>query len=106
MFQESKRWGFVPSVSAAWRIAEEPFFRDWTSVFDELKIRACYGTTGNDLNVANREISAFAYAENYINSGSYIFADRLYQRIARAATPNRFLTWATSTTYNGGMDRA
>lgn len=106
LFPENKRWGFFPSVSAAWRIAEEPFFRDWTSVFDELKIRASYGTTGNDLNVANREISAFAYAENYINSGSYIFGDRLYQRIAPGATPNPFLTWATSTTYNAGLDLA
>ncbi|TCS86732.1 TonB-linked SusC/RagA family outer membrane protein [Anseongella ginsenosidimutans] len=106
LFPDGKRWGFFPSVSAAWRIAEEPFFRELTGAFDELKLRASYGTTGNDLNVSNEEIAAFAYAENYVNSGNYIFGDRLYQQIAPGATPNPFLTWATSTTYNLGLDVA
>lgn len=107
LFPKHKRWGFFPSFSAAWRISEEDFFRNLTNhSVDELKIRASYGTTGNDLNVANQQISAFAYTYKYINSGSYMFGDRLYTAIAPGATPNPNLTWATSASYNAGIDAA
>ncbi len=33
-----------------------------------------------------------------------MFGDRLYGAIKPGATPNPFLTWATSTTYNAGLD--
>ncbi len=104
LFPETKRWGFFPSVSAAWRISEESFLKDKTSFLDDLKLRASYGTTGNDLNVNNDKITAFSYNYLYQNSGSYMFGDKLYQSIAPGATPNRNLTWATSTTYNLGLD--
>lgn len=106
LFPEHKRWGFFPSVSAAWRISEESFFKEWTYAFDELKIRASYGTTGNDLDVNDEKILAFDYAEKYVNSGSYIFGNDLYGTIAPGDTPNPDLTWSTSTTYNAGLDVA
>lgn len=104
LFPTHKRWGFFPSVSAAWRLSEEDFFRNTTNFFDELKIRASYGTTGNDLNVANQRIAPFSYRNYYVNAGSYMFGDRLYTTIRPGATPNPELTWATSTTYNAGID--
>ncbi|WP_207508711.1 SusC/RagA family TonB-linked outer membrane protein [Telluribacter humicola] len=104
LFPQGKRWGFFPSVSAAWRISEEAFMKNNTSFFDDLKLRASYGTTGNDLNVNNDRIRPFSYSYVYTNAGSYIFGDRLYQSIAPGATPNPNLTWATSTTYNAGLD--
>lgn len=106
LFPKHKRWGFFPSVSAAWRISEEAFFQQLTSKFDELKVRASYGTTGNDLNVSNQRIGAFAYDYRYVNSESYMFGDRLHPSIAPGATPNPNLTWATSTSYNAGIDAA
>lgn len=104
LFPEDSRWGFFPSVSAAWRISEEDFFKNALPVFNELKLRASYGTTGNDLDVANEKINPFGYRRKYENSGSYIFGDRLYQTIAPGDTPNPYLTWATSTSYNIGLD--
>jgi TonB-linked SusC/RagA family outer membrane protein len=106
LFPQNKRWGFFPSVSAAWRLSEESFFKNLSDKVDELKLRASYGTTGNDLNVANQAISPFSYTYKYVNSGSYMFGDRLYTSIAPGATPNPNLTWATSTTYNAGIDAA
>ena len=42
-------WGFFPSMSAAWRLSEEPFMRelelDW---LDNIKFRVGYGQVGND----------------------------------------------------------
>ncbi|CAG4993624.1 hypothetical protein DYBT9275_01203 [Dyadobacter sp. CECT 9275] len=104
LFPKGKRWGFFPSASAAWRISEEQFMKNSTSFLDDLKLRLSYGTTGNDLDVYNEKISPFSYSYRYQNAGSYIFGDKLYQSIAPGATPNPNLTWATSTTYNAGLD--
>ncbi len=106
LFPENKRWGFFPSVSAAWRLSEETWFRSLTKAFDDLKLRGSFGITGNDLNVSAEKIGAFQYHPVYVNSGSYMFGDRLYQAIAPGATPNPDLTWTTSRSYNAGIDFA
>ena len=103
LFPKGKRWGFFPSISAAWRMSEEAFMSD-LSWLDNLKIRGSYGTTGNDLNVSNNEISPFSYMNVYQSGSSYIWGDNLNLGIEPGATPNPYLTWATSTTYNGGID--
>jgi len=45
-FGANNRWGYFPSVSAAWRISKESFLKNVTWI-DELKINAGYGQTGN-----------------------------------------------------------
>ncbi|UGU15482.1 TonB-dependent receptor [Sinomicrobium kalidii] len=103
LFPKNKRWGFFPSFSAAWRISEESFMAE-TDWLDELKLRISYGTTGNDLDVDNERISPFSFVNTYNNTGSYIFGTDLYRGIGPGATPNPNLTWATSTTYNAGVN--
>jgi TonB-dependent starch-binding outer membrane protein SusC len=46
-FGRNTRWGLFPSISAAWVISDENFFKG-IKVLDELKFRAGYGETGND----------------------------------------------------------
>jgi TonB-linked SusC/RagA family outer membrane protein len=48
-FPEDDRFGFFPSFSAAWRIANENFMDFSRAIFDDIKIRASYGTLGNQL---------------------------------------------------------
>lgn len=48
-FGPENRWGYFPSVSAAWRISEESFMND-ISVINELKLRVETGLTGNQGN--------------------------------------------------------
>lgn len=104
LFPKGKRWGFFPSVSAAWRISEEPFMKEYSNWLSNMKIRASYGTTGNDLNVNNEEIAAFSYIQKYVGGSNYLFGDALSNGIKAGDIPNANLTWATSTTYNGGLD--
>ncbi len=104
LFPEGKRWGFFPSFSAAWRMNNEPFMKNTSGWLNNLKIRASYGTTGNDLDVDNNEITAFSYTEVYQTADSYIFGDNLYTGIEPGSTPNVNLTWATSKTCNAGFD--
>lgn len=104
LFPKEKRWGFFPSFSGAWRISNESFMENTSNWLDNLKIRASYGTTGNDLNVNNNEIAPFSYMNVYQSGYSYIWGDNLNLGIEPGATPNPYLTWATSATYNVGFD--
>ncbi len=44
-FGADNKWGFFPSVSAAWRVSQEPFFH--VPAISELKLRFETGITGN-----------------------------------------------------------
>ncbi len=46
-FGENNQFGFFPSFSAGWRLANEPFIQQ-LGVFDDLKLRSSYGFTGNE----------------------------------------------------------
>jgi TonB-linked SusC/RagA family outer membrane protein len=50
-FAPDKRWGLFPGVSLAWRVSEEPFARRHLGFFDDLKLRASYGETGNQAGI-------------------------------------------------------
>ena len=60
-FARKKRWGVFPSVSAAWRVSQEPFWKDFamSEYVDNLKIRVSHGTLGN------QNIGAYAYQQTY-----------------------------------------
>lgn len=104
LFPGDKRWGFFPSMSAAWRVSEEQFFLDIKNTVSDLKLRASYGTTGNDLDVNAQRIGQFLYQEKYRPSGGYMFGDRYYNGIAYGDTPTQNLTWTTSKSVNIGLD--
>ena len=42
----NKKWGYFPSVGLAWNLGNEKFMQD-QNVFQNVKIRASYGTIGN-----------------------------------------------------------
>lgn len=57
-FPPGKRWGLFPSVSAGWRLSEEPFLKG-AGFINDLKLRASTGVTGND------NVNAFQYLDEY-----------------------------------------
>ncbi|MFD3003674.1 SusC/RagA family TonB-linked outer membrane protein [Pontibacter toksunensis] len=46
-FGPENRWGYFPSVSAAWRVSEEEFFKTALPFVNEFKLRYETGITGN-----------------------------------------------------------
>ncbi len=52
-FPVNSHYGFFPSASAGWRISEEPFFTPLKHAVNNLKLRASYGTLGNDQSLGN-----------------------------------------------------
>lgn len=91
-FGEARRFGFFPSVSAAWRLSEEEFF-DFDSV-DELKFRASYGVNGNS------DIGNYASRGLYDVQGSY----RGQVGLDANQLENRQLTWEEKRGINLGLD--
>lgn len=53
------RWGYFPSVSAAWRISSEPWMQD-VSWISDLKLRAGWGQSGNRSGLAD-----YAWVQQY-----------------------------------------
>jgi TonB-linked SusC/RagA family outer membrane protein len=45
-FGANNKWGFFPSVAAAWKASEERFVQN-LNIFNDLKVRASYGLAGN-----------------------------------------------------------
>ncbi|MGV3560468.1 TonB-dependent receptor [Larkinella arboricola] len=104
-FGEGRRYGFFPSVSAGWRISEENFFEPVRNVVSNLKIRASYGTLGNQLPSNTNSSSFYPYISimptaqsNWINNGQKLF----YVNSPNPISPN--LTWEKATTSNLGLD--
>ncbi len=97
-FAPGNEWGFFPSVSAGWRISEEPFFGDLKNIIPNLKVRASVGTAGNDGTAAYQWLSGFTY--------NLFFAinETAIPTIDNTALANRDLTWETITTYDVGVD--
>jgi TonB-linked SusC/RagA family outer membrane protein len=44
---QGKQWETFPSVAAAWRMSEEPFFNPLHSILSDLKVRVGWGQIGN-----------------------------------------------------------
>ena len=66
-FPKSKRYGFFPSVSAAWRISAEPFMEPFSGVLSNLKLRTSWGRAGTD------NIGQFQYMSAYGTGGDAVF---------------------------------
>lgn len=89
------RWGWFPSFSAGWRISEESFFNEnWVN---ELKIRASYGSLGNNA------IGNYEYLAVY-SPANYILNNTLYVGFAQTALSNAALTWESTYITNIGID--
>lgn len=60
IFPSGKQWGYFPSASVGWRITKEDWFKNSVTFFDDLKLRASYGSLGND------NVNGFQYFDNYV----------------------------------------
>lgn len=95
-FGKNNKWGWFPSVSAAWRLIEEDFIRE-LGVFSDLKLRAGYGSAGN-----NRINSYLSLA--ILNSVTYPTGDSTQSGYVSAQIPNPDLKWEANKTFNLGLD--
>lgn len=105
-FPTEDRFGFFPSVSLGWRISNEPFFEGATDLINDLKIRASYGTLGNQLLVDNdgNPIYYPYIATMGIGTSPYIMSDGLIPYVSAPGLVSPTLTWETVVSKNIGLD--
>lgn len=101
-FAADSRWGMFPSASAGWRISEEPFFEPAKKVIDNLKIRASFGSLGNQSVssyytfarfVGNHDFASFTFDGNGVGR---------YSSLDDPVAGN--LTWETVNQWDLGID--
>lgn len=97
-FGENHKWGTFPSVSAAWRIVDEPFMKG-TGLFDELKLRAGYGVSGNQ-----DGLDPYQSLELYGRSGQYYDDGKWYTAYQISQNANPDLKWEETSMFNVGVD--
>ena len=98
-FAPEHRWGYFPSVSAGWRISEEHFL-DAAAWLDNLKLRASYGSLGN-----NATTSYYMY-QTLFTTANYILNGNIAGGMAQTVLANKDLTWEKTYMTNIGIDYA
>ncbi|KPK02255.1 MAG: hypothetical protein AMS20_12305 [Gemmatimonas sp. SG8_28] len=98
-FGAGNQWGTFPSVSGAWRISQESFLRNWSTLSD-LKIRASWAKTGNQAFGDYLQYSTYTYSDPLTQ---YQFGDQFVSTIRPSAVdPN--IHWEETDAYNIGLD--
>ncbi len=99
-FAPGHRWGYFPSVSAGWRISEENFMQNTSSLLNQLKLRASYGSLGN-----NATTSYYMY-QSLFATANYILNGNIAGGLAQTVLANPSLTWEKTYMTNIGLDFA
>lgn len=99
-FPSNNRWGFFPSVSAAWVISEEPFMEQTEPVLSFLKFRGSYGSVGN---AAVGNFPFLSLMGSY--DSDWLIGDNESQTTFSTPGPvPATLTWEKVTTLDFGID--
>lgn len=93
---EGNKWGYFPSLAAAWRIKEENFLKD-VDVVSDLKLRLSYGISGNSAVSAYQTTGGLS--ETYYDfNGTPAYGYRPYN------LANKDLKWEKTKVLNFGID--
>lgn len=102
-FSKSNRWGYFPSVSGAWRISEEPFMENAKHILDGLKIRASYGTLGNQ-NLAGGDAASYYPTTPNLALGHISMNGTPASLVTLNTLANPDIKWETTTMLDVGVD--
>lgn len=99
-FAKDRRFGFFPTISAAWVISNEKFLKD-NSMLSFLKLRGSYGKVGNsNVGIGYR----FPYEEKYYSGNGYYFGTAGTDGAYEGRIANPALTWEESLNSNIGLE--
>jgi len=97
-FAPGERWGYFPSVSAGWRISEEGFMHEYHDWLNSLKLRASYGSLGNNAT------STYYMWQSLYSATNYILGNNIATGLSQTVLSNTNLTWETTYMTNIGID--
>ncbi|UXX78105.1 TonB-dependent receptor [Reichenbachiella carrageenanivorans] len=97
-FGSDNRWGVFPSVSVGWNVSEEAFWAPVSAVANAFKIRASYGTAGNE------SFAPYAYSPIIEFGTDYVYGTDISYGGSQKAYANALVQWETSIQSNLGVD--
>jgi TonB-linked SusC/RagA family outer membrane protein len=98
-FHPDVRWGNFWALGASWRVSQETFL-DNAAFINDLKLKAAYGTQGND-NLLNPDGTTLWYGYNDLYSIGRVDGEPARTLILRG---NPRLTWEKSNNFNTGIE--
>lgn len=87
-FGENNKYGYFPSLGAAWNVSQEDFLAG-SDVVNNLKLRVGWGQTGNQEFPSGASLNRFGFGQQTVSQSNY---------------GNEDLKWETSATTNIGVD--
>jgi TonB-linked SusC/RagA family outer membrane protein len=93
VFGENKRYGFFPAASVGWVVSEEDFLRN-SKLIDNLKIRASYGSLGNQQGFGNYAWRGVYGTSRYAGTAG----------LTPGSLQNDVLTWETTNQFDLGFE--
>ncbi|WP_347840579.1 TonB-dependent receptor [uncultured Draconibacterium sp.] len=106
VFGSDNKWGYFPSVGAAWTVSEEDFFNN-DGVVNYLKMKLSYGKNGNQGLSPYQTLAKVSSGPD--GSIEYEFGDRpssIIYGVKQDNLANPNLGWETTTSLNGGFQSA
>jgi len=101
-FGKGNEWGFFPSVSLGWNIANESFWESLKGKINTLKLRTSYGNLGNQSIGNYMFIPRLSYNTNNLNYP--LGGDNVDLGYAVIGLPSTNIKWETTTYKNIGLD--
>jgi TonB-dependent starch-binding outer membrane protein SusC len=96
VFGATNRWGNFPSVSVGWRISDEKFMSSLKGILTDAKVRASWGTTGNQ------------GIGDYDAAQQFVFGSYFYNGVSGVRTNSRMgngaLKWEQTIQTDLGLD--
>lgn len=92
------KWGYFPSIAAAWSMTNEEFMQPLRKVVNNLKLRASYGVIGNQ-NITPYSTLPLLSVSSFNFGGATDFTG---YSVSTVATPN--LTWEKTHQFDFGVD--
>ncbi len=96
-FGPTNRVGYFPSFTAGWIVSDEPFYGE-SKILNFMKLRASYGTLGND------QIPNNGYVGLLGGEATYVFNGVLVNGTANGQIPNPNLKWEEARKFDVGLD--
>jgi len=96
-FGPGNKVGYFPSFTGGWVISDEGFFGK-SKAINFLKLRASYGTLGND------QIPNYGYLGLLTGEATYVFDGALVNGTATGQVPNPDLKWEEARKFDVGLD--
>ncbi|MHC1704218.1 MAG: SusC/RagA family TonB-linked outer membrane protein [Tenuifilaceae bacterium] len=97
---EGNKWGYFPSLAAAWILSEEQFLKG-VDLINNMKLRVSWGKAGNAAIKPYQTLTVLGNEKIY-----YTFGTQLINGQIPSILGNPDLTWETTSTFDIGLDFA